>query len=351
MTGSSKRLQFYITLTCYIFLSFGIFCPVFTAKNFTASLIVCFATAVIYALIISKAFSIQPFFKKDNCIIHKLLSVAAAFFSISAVLLLMTEVVKDTCFIAGRGVSREYYLMLSAMLLASSLYLCFNSEKGIYRFTFIGIASVLIFTVASVFPIFTVKQAVFDFYKATDSSVKSTVLDGIKAGLFLSCDISVFLYCFKDCFCFDKGYSRLTGYSVITAFILWCIPIFSTLIIFGRNLTAALHDPLYALTKAFGGFDITELLSALRIFSFIIKSSVYVYSASICIKRAYFASKKHALKVIIPIIFATVPAVFLPFIIIGASDSYGKFQSLIYPCVIILSLIFVIFILLRKKED
>ncbi|MBP3580063.1 MAG: hypothetical protein J6K12_02320 [Clostridia bacterium] len=262
----------------------------------------------------------------------------------------MTQVIKDTCYIAGKGVSKHYYIMLSLAVLAVSLYLCFNSEKGMYRFCFMAAIPVLVFIFSALLPYFTVKGIIFDVNGVRDANVRSAIIHGCISGLFFAFDSSLFIYCFKDCFKADLGFVRSGVASLISSFILWCICISGVYLIFGKNLTMTLNDPLYALTKSFHGFDMTEALSALRLFAFIIKSSVYLYSCSLCIKKAFFHSYKHAMKTILPIVFALIPLIYLPFIFVSQKE-YGSLQGLIYPCVIILSLIFTFFIILRKKDS
>ncbi len=349
MKESAKRIQLYISLTSYFFLSFAIFNPVFTQENISVNLFFCFLTASLTAFCIFFLYVKSPFSLSESSFFHRSFAVLVTIISVFSVLLLMTQVIKDTCYIAGKGVSKYYYIMLSLAVLAVSLYLCFNSEKGMYRFCFMSVIPIFLFIVSALLPYFTVKGIVFDLNNTRDENLSFTIIHGCISGLFFAFDSSLFIYCFKDCFKADLGFVRSGVASLISSFILWCICITGVYLIFGKNLTVNLNDPLYALTKSFHGFDMTEALSALRLFAFIIKSSVYLYSCSLCIKKAFFPSQKHALKIILPVVFALIPLIYLPFVFLS-QKGYGTLQGLIYPCVIILSLIFTFFIILRKKD-
>ena len=350
MNKASKTTQYYIVLTSYISLSFAIFTPMFNSRNLPIRLFFCFLSAFIYAIAISFLFSKNVHAKNTNGIFAKILSVIAALESVFCVLLLMTEVIKDTSRIAGRGVNKEYYLLLSLFILAVCLYLCFNSEKGIYRFCCISVLPLILFAVSCLLAHFTVREITADFIDFSAHFFVDDAVKGIFSGLFLSADISIFLYCFHSIACDRRHSTKLCLLSLITAFGFWCLCIISVYTAFGKNLIILLSDPFYALTKAFDGFDTTEILSAVRIFAFVIKSSVYIYSASLALKRAFFCQKACALKVIIPVLFLAVPAIYRPFLLFSKS-SYGSLQHLIYISVITLSFCFIILLFFRKKQN
>ena len=358
MKSTDKKLCYYITMSCYIFLSFAVFTPVFNSKNITVSLLLCLITSLLTVTGLSFLFgtdlsdkgkSAFPTEKNRHGLLNRALSVTACASGLFSVLLIMTQVIKDTCYIAGKGVSKEYYLAFSTALLAVSLYLCFNNEKGIYRFCITASVPVLIFVISALLPLFTVKNIVFDLFETAGQSITSNALKGCYYGLFLSFDISVFLYCFRECTGFSKASIKLGTSSVITAFVLWCICIASANLIFGKNLTFLFSDPLYALTKAFDGFDVTETLSAIRIFAFIIKSSVYLYSCALIIKNAFFKKANSPLKKILCTIYLIIPTVYLPFLI--TSSDFGKLQHLVYPSVIIMSALFTLNGILQKNKN
>ena len=350
MSISSQKLQFSICFTCYVFLGFAIFNPIFYSKNPIISFVACILTSTITVCTVAFLHFKGKVLSFNNSILSKSFSCLCSVLGILSVLLLMTQVIKDTCYIAGKGVSKEYYLLLSLALLGVSLYLCFNTEKGIYRFCFLSAVPILIFIISSVLPFFTVKGVVIDVQLSLSDSVAKAIKNGIIGGLFLSIDTSVFFYCFSNYMKEQVIKTRHAVTCLIYPLLLWSICIFCVYALFGKNTVLLLQDPLYALTKSYGGFDITESLSSLRIFAFIIKSSVYIYSCSMCIQKAFFSEKKHALKIIIPCLFSAVPLIYLPYIFIS-SDSYGKFQGLIYPSVILLSLFFIFANIFEKKEN
>ena len=350
MRKSTKNANFIICLSCYIFLSFAIFNPLFSRTDFALTLFFCIVTSaatIILFFLLNKKCSKKM---KESSTLAKVLSVLATISGVFSVLLLMTEVIKDTCYIAGKGVSREYYLFFSLALLSVSLYLCFNSEKGIFRFCFLSIIPILIFTFSALLPFFSVKGIIFDFYTRANESVISPLKCGIIYGLFLSFDVSVFLFCFSKHAKFKNLGTRWVITALFCSIIVWCINYLCVYLIFGKNLVLELDDPLYALTKSFHGFDITETLSALRIIAFIIKSSVYLYACSLLIKKAFFSRHAHSLKIILPVVFALIPLVYLPYLLIS-HESYGKMQEIIYPSVIIMSGIFTVIVCFSKKQE
>lgn len=358
MKSTDKKLCYYITMSCYVFLSFAVFTPVFNSQNITATLLFCFITSLLtvsgLSFLFGKALpdkvkSSFPTEKNRHGLLNRALSVITCLSGLFSVLLIMTQVIKDTCYIAGKGVSKEYYLGLSAALLAVSLYLCFNSEKGIYRFCITASVPVLIFVISALLPLFTVKNIVFDLFATVPHSTIKEAFKGCYYGLFFCLDISVFLYCFKECTGFSRPSVRLGIFSVITAFMLWCICIVSANLIFGKNLIFLFSDPLYALTKAFDGFDITETLSAIRIFAFIIKSSVYLYSSALSIKNAFCKKAHPSLKKILCSIYVTIPIIYIPFLI--TTTDFGKLQHLVYPSVIIMSALFTLSGILQKNKN
>lgn len=350
MSQYTKKVNFIITLSCYIFLSFAIFNPLFSRNDFTLTLFFCIVTSCVTLIVLCFTKKKCIYLIKQSSVLAKVLSVLATISAVFSVLLLMTEVIKDTCYIAGKGVSREYYLFFSLALLSLSLYLCFNSEKGIFRFCFLSCIAVLIFTFSALLPFFSVKGIIFDFHIGMNTSVISSLKCGILYGLFLSFDVSVFLYCFSKYASLKNSGSRWVITALFCAIIVWIINYLCAYLVFGKNLVIQLHDPLYALTKTFGGFDITETLSALRIVAFIIKSSIYLYSCSLLIKKAFFSKYAHSLKVILPAVFLLIPSIYLPFLFLW-DDSYGKMQEIIYPSVIIMSGIFAIIVCFSKKQD
>lgn len=350
MNITGKKVQFLVSFTVFVFMGLAVFNPIFNAGNVLIGLFFAYASAAITVF-----FSLYVYKKNKTPIckssfVAKLLSILCGFFSVVSMLLLMTEIVDDTGSVAGKPMSREYYLLLSIALISVSLYLCFNNERGIYRFCSIAAFIVIIFVIACFFPLNTVNKVVPELLIFEKNIVFNSALTGIFTGFFATVDSFVFFYCFEKCIGFVDGEVKLCIAAITACFFLWSICIIICSLIFGSNLLCVLSDPIYSLTKVFRGFDITECLSGLRIIAFVIKSSVYMYSSAFLIKKSFCLNGKNSLKKIICILFSSVVIIFLPFLFLD-DKKYGMFQDFLYPLVIFLSVLFAFAMLLRKTNE
>ncbi|MBQ8758242.1 MAG: hypothetical protein IJZ20_00950, partial [Clostridia bacterium] len=287
---------------------------------------------------------------KNHPFFGAVFAVSASICSLFASLMLLTEIIKDVSYIANRGVSLIYYTFIALIILFVSYYLCTSADKGIYRFTVLSFLAFSFLFIIMFFSLFTTRSVIVDF--ASDkNSVISPILTGAKAGLFFTIDSVVFLMCFEEQLKNANGKipnkSIFLGFFSAYSFII-IYNLFTTLI-FGR-LTSKITDPDYALIKLINGIDLTEIISAVRIVSFLLKSSSYIYLSSICLKAA-IPKIKISNKTLVTLLYSLIPITFLVLAFFDKSLKYGAFQHLIYPITTIMSVCFIILSkALQKKK-
>lgn len=347
-----KTIQSTVSFSVFLLSGAMIFSPLHKSDNLFISLVFAFLTGLICIFaalrICEKKDTDNPRFKKLSFIAAILLSVLSA----ATTLLILTETIKDVSYIANRGISFAYYCFIAFSILIVSYYLCCNSSKGIFRFCIPAVFPFLLL-IAVIFSTFSTTGIYFDNLKFNniEESILSSSIQGIISGLFFFADTIVFIYCFNDLMSDKSG--KLMKHSILVGFIIAFsfIGIYNTVtfMIFGSSLTKQLSDPDYALIKLVPGIDMTELISALRIISFIIKSSVYIFSSSLALGKSISGEKKLHV-IFIPTIYLTIVPVFVLFYTKGKTLGYGAFQSLVYPLTPIIGLLFMLIFLMSQKN-
>ena len=323
-----------------------IFSPLHRAENIIASLCSALITSLLCLLLILRVFAV-----KKSVTPSKTAAVISALLSSFCCLMLITEIIKDVSFVTGRGISLYYYVFLACAVLAVSLYLCLSGEKGIFRFCILSSLFFIFLLFISFSGFATSKSFIFDG-NSLKAGIASSAARGSITGLFITSDSVLFIYCFDE---FLRGKSgklhiRSVFVSFTISFILIISYYISTSLIFGQSLTKELSDPDYALAKLLPGIDFTEAISALRILSFLIKSSVYIF----CTSKIYglaFVKKESTQKKGIIIQYLLLPITAALLIPLDKSHEYGAFQILIYPSVILLSLILIIIYSFFKNKS
>ena len=346
---NSSKSGYCIALAVYLSPGLCVFMPFFEKCNVSASLACAFLISIIWTVAISIIFE-KANFHRNNGFFCKTGSLFSSALAVLCVLLIMTQVIEVTCFIVGKGVSRQYYLLLSAGLLFAGIYLCTGGKNGIFRFCMTGIIPLTALAVFLVLPFWSTQDIMTDF-NSVQTSFSNSILCGIKGGIILSFDISMFLLCFHDTAKKQHNLLSLNVISLTAAFLYTLFCVICVYLLFGTNLTRSLTYPLFAQTKAFGSFDTTEAVSAVAIFAFIAKSAVYVRCAAKVIKNAFFSQKMTSAKKISVIIFLFVPLIFLPFLLFSLGNEYGKYQFMIYPATAISAVIFTLLTIFEKMEN
>ena len=343
----SKRTQTFLTFTVYVFSGAGIFNPLSKSENIYISLLFSLASSAVTFLlmlkIVNKAGGESGHIYSNRKVLSLLLTGVCVF----ALLVHLTEVIKDTSHIANRGVSLIYYTAVSICVLAVSLYLCVSSEKGIYRFLLLSSVPFLIMLLASFIPFITVKNVIIEFEKSS-SAIISSAKTGIKSGIFFMCDAVFYILFFKECNkkTQQKNSALTAGYITACFVIFICSAV--PFLIFGSRIANKLPTPDYSTLRLIYGIDITELVTFVRIVSFLIKSSVYLNVCANLITACFvrLAKRRNAvittLHLLLPVTFLTVAAY-------DKTPVYGAFQHLIFPALCILSALLLIIILLNKK--
>lgn len=335
----ANRILSYLS---FILSGIMIFSPIHKSENIFISIVSMIITSALCLLLILFIFDRKKDFVKISCVSGKITAATALLLSTFCCLMLITETIKDVSFVTGKGVSLFYYIILSASILSVNLYLCLSHKKGIFRFLIISsiLFAFLIFISLSGFA--TTKSFIFD-RSIISEGVYSSISRGVLSGLFFTSDSALFFYCFDDFY--RKNNNTIDRQSAFTAFFIALLLIISynlsTCFIFGVELTKELSDPDYALAKLLPGIDFTEAISALRIVSFLIKSSVYILCSAKVFSKAlssdFFTFGK---TILFQYLFLPAAAILLS--VTDKNLEYGAFQSLIYPSVIILSFIFIV---------
>ncbi len=342
----STSIQTVISYTAFVLSGFLIFSPIHKSQNLPLSLLCAAAVSFLLLLLILRIFmpSKKTVKKPKSC---RISAISASLFSLFAVLMLLTEIIKDTAYIANRGVNLFYYTSTAIAVLLVSFALCIGRAKGIFRFCILSIIpfGILLFTIF--FALFTTKGIITDI--SPDKGFElSSIITGLRSGIFYAIDTSVFLFAFKEQIFKEDNFQKkqiFLGYLISYSFI-FIYNIF-TVLIFG-NLTSKISDPDYALIKLIRGFDLTEIITAVRIVSFLIKSSVYIYLSSKCISEAFPKPKE---KAVTAGLYILIPVTFLFLSAFDKSLEYGAFQHLIYPVTAILSILFAVIYSITKKRE
>lgn len=347
--NNGKSIQTTISYAVFVLSGFLIFSPLHKSGNLPLSLVCSVITSAGMTLLTARIFSLKSGSSGNHSISKVTLSISASILSLFSVLMLLTEVIKDVAYIANRGVGLFYYTVTALSLLFVSFWLCTSSSKGIYRFCLLSIIPFIILFMTMFFALSTTKSVVFGFSQ-TDKSFTEPILTGIKSGLFFTADSVVFCSGFRDYIKTDSGSfpkkQFFTGFLVAYTYII--IYNIFTALIFGR-LTSEISDPDYALIKLIRGIDLTEIISAVRIVSFLIKSSLYIYLSSANLKNCN-AFGRFKEKSVTTFLYLLLPATFLFLAFFDKSLEYGAFQHMIYPITFLMSFCFFLSAALFQKK-
>lgn len=344
----SKALQSYFSYLAYLLSGFFIFNPLFSSGNIFLSLFISFITSLTIFEVLMFCF-----LKKDSqssCnIATKVTSIICASLSSVSTLILITEIIRSVAFITNRYVSLMYYIAISVSILFVSLNLCFGKEKGIYRFCTIASVVLIITCLISVFSFISCKSILpnTSFIKNASSAIKQ----GILSGLFITSDTAIYFFAFSG---FTKhqsprSHSNVIRFSFISGYCLMGLFSLCLTLIFSDSIISEIKDPSYSLIKLIPGIDFTELLSCARICSFMIKSSVYIYTSSKLLSSS-FKTKKSLENVFISLIYLSVPLLYLTSLLTNKRHQYGAFQEYIYMFVCLLSLLILLIHIENQKK-
>lgn len=340
-TSRGKRIGIILSYFAFILSGCFIFSPLHKSENIIISFISAFFvgfTCIFLILLIDKKISRKAEYGTP---IYIIFCISACFLSLFTSLMLITEIIKDVAYVAGRNVSYSYYIFISVAILSVSFYLCSNAQKGIFRFCIITANSFLFLILLTTLSFTTTKSIVFDMEFQNISGIIASVKAGAVAGIYLTADSVLYLFCFRDLICKEHLPKKQIYSGFITAFSLIAAYNIMTALIFGKTITKNISDPDYALVKLIPGIDFTEIISAIRIISFIIKSSVYIYCSSKALNKVFFRTSKSLLGFIISH-YLLIPVIVVLLTFLDKNLGYGAFQHLIYPSVILLSALFLI---------
>lgn len=349
MTEFQRKLQCFFALTSYFLSSLIIFNPLYSSKHPALSLISAFVTGFLLITLITAIANLKKRFDFSSKLL-KPVSLICGILSMLLSLVLLTEVIKDTSYVANKGVSMLYYTFLSLFVLLVSFYLCSTGHKGIFRFSIIGVIPFILLLILTFSIFFTTKGIITNAFSANTTKDFSDLLTGVKTAVFMSLDTIIFIFCFEKYSRNTDGnlYKKVFLLSYCISFFVYAIIFTILLLTFGSTILSQLEYPIYALLKLVPGFDVTELLSTVEILGYMIKSSVYIYSSSLCIKTALFPRKK-GIRKIITILHSIIPIILLLVIIFGKKLGYGAFQHTVYIINLILSISFIIVLFNKKK--
>lgn len=338
-TSRGKQIGTILSYSAFILSGCFIFSPLHRSENIIVSFISAFLVGFTALFII--LFLDKKLFQKVKyplsfyvifCIFISILSVLSS-------LMLITEIIKDVAYVSGRNISYFYYILISIAVLSVSFYLCSNGQKGIFRFCIISATSFLFMIILTLLSFATTKNIVMDMDFKDAGAIISSAKAGAVTGLYLTADSILYIFCFKNLI----GKEKLPEKQIITGFFISFILIgvynITTSLIFGKTLSKSISDPDYALVKLIPGTDFTEIISAIRIISFIIKSSVYIFCSSKVLGKIFSRTKKVTTLLILGH-YLFIPIIVIILTLFDKSLGYGAFQHLIYPAVILLSLFF-----------
>ncbi len=341
-----KKIQLCLSYCAFFLSGTGIYHPFKGSDNILISLITSFIVSLcILFLLLRMTEKYKTCFEKTAAV--KMLPPVICAGCVFSLLLLLTEVVKDTSFITNRGINLMYYTAISISVLLVNLYLSSGTDKGIFRFLVISFMTYFTLFIISYMPFTTVKNVTFDF-NTSKNAVSSAVLCGVRAGIFLTADSVFFILLFKELYENTKQKHRCFLASFLISFVYIFASGIIPYLIFGTELAQKLEMPDYSLSRLIFGFDITEFISGLRIVSFLIKGSVYM---GLCTRLITSSSKKFQSKTkVLLFLHLLLPTVFLSLAIFDKSLGYGSLQHLIAPVSISTSLILMIYIYASEKR-
>ena len=349
---TSSNLGCIISFTSFMLSSEFIFSPLHKSGNIIISAISAFCVGFPCLLVILHFFREERSKEKTNTGFFAFTAIVVSALATVISLMLLTEIIRDVAYVANKNVSMFYYISLSLATLTASYYLCFNSEKGIYRFCILsGIFFLPVFIM--IFSAFTTtKSLIIDIGGGSIKSLSDSILRGALTGLFFTTDACAYITCFNN-YIRDENRilkSRQLKKGYIISLILIASYNITTVLIFGSKLTAKIQDPDYALVKLLPGIDLTETISALRIISFLIKSSVYIFATSKMLMAA-FGKMGTRFNYFILIHYILIPVIVIFLTILNKNLEYGAFQHMIYPSVILFSIIIAITNLFFPKKE
>ncbi len=346
--NSSKKIQLCLSYCAFFLSGTGIFHPFKGSDNIIISLATSLiVSSVILFILLHITEKYKVCFEKKTAAVKINVTVISAG-CVFSLLLLLTEVVKDTSFITNRGISLMYYTAISISVLLVNLFLSGGTGRGIFRFLVISFITYFTLFLISYLPFTTVKGAVSDF-SFSKNSVLSSVLSGVKAGTFLTADSVFFILLFKELYESTKQKQRCFFTSLMISFVYIFSSSLIPCLVFGTELSGSLDMPDYSLSRLVYGFDITEFISGLRIVSFLIKGSVYM---SLCTKLITSSSKRLQSKTgVLLFLHLLLPTAFLSLAVFDNSLGYGSLQHLIIPVSIITSIVLMIYIFVSEKSN
>lgn len=350
MVESNNKIQLIFSFVSYILSGCFIFSPLHKSQNILLSLISAFITGSILLYLILCIYG-KKSISRPTGIFYIFLTSTASLISTFFSLMLITEVIKDTAYVAARDVSFIYYILLSLATAFVGAYLCLGKSKGILRFTVLYFFS-FIFTLSISFCAFITTRHIHtipltNIFTPSISSIKT----GVTAGVFFTADSSIYLYCMQHYFAGKGGkFQKKQIYAAyITAFIVISAYNLLTACIFGSNLMQTIKDPDYALVKLIPGIDFTELISFIRIVSYLIKSAVYIHTASMCLS-VVFKNPSRAKKALVYSSYALIPLTVILLSVFDSTLEYGAFQHLMTPVAIIMSALFTAIKIIYQKD-
>ena len=346
---NGKCIQRVLSYFSYVLSGCFIFSPLHKSQNITFSLITMSITACLILIFFSYVFEKKKQCFKVPIFEKKFLSIIIPLIGIFSCLMLATETIKDTAYVASRGISFIYYLGLCLAILLLSLTLALGKDKGIYRFMTISAPIFIIVFFTMFFSLFTTKSFTFGIDSVFKKGIFDSAKSGFLSGTYFLCDTAIYLYCFENYYAkgSSKIYKKQLFYGLLSAIIFIISYNILCCGIFGQNLTRQISDPDFALIKLIPGIDFTEIVSAVRIISFIIKSSVYIYASSLLFSCVF---PRFSENLIIKILFSAIPSAVIILMIFDTGLGYGAFQHLIYPTLFIFSSLFTIFFCIKEKN-
>ena len=350
MNNHLRKLQCFFAFFVFLLSSLIIFNPLYASDTPLVSL---FAFLVTGTVLIS---AICAVYKKTKskalpAFMHIIFSILCCVLSVFLTLIMLTQVIKETSYIANRNISMFYYMLFTVFVLMAGFYLCTRGFKGIYRFSIICFVFFALLLIASLTVFFSTKGIVKQSILSPIEKVTAKdLLAGFKAGVFVSLDSIFFIFCFEE-YLID-GKQKLYRHVLLSAFFA-CFAFFGTIYIimlltFGKDIVQQLRYPVFSLLKLVYAVDAVDLLSFTLIPAYMIKSSVYIYSSGICLNKALSKDKNNTKKIIASL-HLCIPVI-LSFIAIFFNNlPYGAFQHTVYIINAILCLLF-IFVITEKKK-
>ncbi len=320
---SVNKIQVFISFFVFLLSGITIFNPLLRSENFGLSCLTSIITAVmifeIYMVLFSKIK------KKGSRHRHSFFAIVSCLFAIFSCIIYLTEIIKDIAHISGKNVSLFYYSLLALAILAVSYCLCYNTEKGIFRFSILAFSSFIVFIIVLCLSFLTTKRL---FWQNSFSDNLSSIFCGVLAGIFFSVDIPLYLGVFSKILS-ANSISKALRPSFWFAVLYYSAISILPFMIFGKSLVNSIPDPIFSATKLFPQVDMTEIGAVIKITGFMIKSSVYIYFCTDALMNTAI-SKRLSHTHIILILYSSIPIIFLTVSFFDKTLEYGAFQYLIY---------------------